>query len=164
MSDVAPLTDDEITALRGILQRGTGYVPGEIPTDDVRPPASAWPAGDVHHTQDQVAAESPAGVAGATVDPRDAEILRLTAALAESKAATPDVPAAVAVDQAPVVAVAQTVDPRDDEIERLKADLALATGDQAPEPGVTETAGDAAAEATLETADVAETTEATPAG
>ena len=58
------------------------YTPGVIPETDVRPPPSAWAAGDVHQTHDQIAEGTPGGAPGVPVDPRDAEILRLQAELA----------------------------------------------------------------------------------
>jgi len=58
------------------------YTPGEIPADTASAPPSVWAPGDVHHTHEQVIKESPAGIAGITGDPRDAEIERLRAELA----------------------------------------------------------------------------------
>ena len=138
-----------------------GYTPGQIPESDVRPPPSAWAAGDVHHTHEQIVAESPAGIAAAAApDPRDTEILRLSALLAgrsndpayvapeDAKdaeiAALKGQLAGAADSPAPVEATAQTVDPRDAEIAQLRDELAGAT-EPAPPAASSSTAGDTAA-------------------
>lgn len=117
-----------------------GYVPGEIPQSDERPPPSVWAAGDVHHTHDQVWDESPAGVQAAnTPDPRDAEIMRLNAIIAGGKEGVTD-PRDLEIARlkaqiegtdgpklapdAPIEVEATVIDPRDAEIEALKAELA----------------------------------------
>lgn len=122
------------------LTPASGYVPGQIPQDDEKPPPSVWAAGDVHHTHEQIYEESPAGVQAAnTPDPRDLEILRLNAIIAgtskDPKYVAPEVDerdaelarlrAEVASrnDTGPVEATAAEVDPRDAEIARLKAEL-----------------------------------------
>jgi hypothetical protein len=112
------------------------FDPVPIPSGDVVVPPSVWAPGDVHHTHDQIVAESPAGVLAANApDPRDAEIMRLNALLAGQ--AAPDskdqeiaalkarltAPAPAAAPAGPVEAVATTVDPRDAELEALQAEV-----------------------------------------
>lgn len=66
--------------------RSADYTPGQIPDEQPPVPASVWAPGDVHHTHEQIVKESPGGISGITGDPRDAEIERLRALVAENEA------------------------------------------------------------------------------
>jgi uncharacterized small protein (DUF1192 family) len=159
MSDTATaappaLTANEVTTLKQVAANYAAALAGEhvdvpIPASDVRPPASVWAAGDVHHTHTQVWDESPAGVQAANApDPRDLEILRLNAIIAgtsndpnyvgvdprdaEIARLQAQIAASTSTSAAPVEVAATTIDPRDAEIAALQAELAAKDAAEAP--------------------------------
>jgi hypothetical protein len=68
----------------------------EIPQDDTRTDPSVWAAGDVAHSHEEIAAESPGG-GQAAADPNAQRIMELEAELAAAKAGN------AGADEAPVI-------------------------------------------------------------